>query len=89
LLLIEKLAKSGFLVVAAFEDEGDARGELGVGNGAAIELGASETMDVAAESHAICVIDGLRDARGDTRRLRKLRGVALRLRGCAQRWERE
>ena len=48
-----------------------------LGNGAAIEFSAREAMHVAAERHAIGFVDGLRDARGDARRLRELRGVAL------------
>ena len=70
LLLIEELVESGFLFVAALEDDGDVRGELRTGNSAAIELGAREAMDVAAESDAIGIVDGLRDAGGDARSLR-------------------
>jgi len=77
LLLVEELAERGFLIVAALEDESDARGELRFGDGAAIELGASESVHVAAKRHAIGFVDGLRDARGDAWGLRNFRSVAL------------
>ena len=93
LLLLEELLESALLIVAALEDEGEMRGRLRVGDGAAIELGASEAMHVAAEWDAIRIVNGLRDTRGDARRLSSLRGVAVgsRLRLCrsAQRCKRQ
>ncbi len=82
LLLLEELREGRLLIVAALEKKRDARGGLRVGYGAAIEFGASEAMDVAAKRDAIGVVNRLRDARGDSRRLRKLCGVALH----ARRW---
>jgi hypothetical protein len=78
LLLLEELAESGFLIVAALEDDSDVSGGLGSGDGAAIEFSACEAMDVAAERGAIGFVDGLCDAGGDARRLRSLRDIALR-----------
>jgi len=80
LLLLEELREGRLLIVAALEKKRDARGGLRVGYGAAIEFGASEAMDVAAKRDAIGVVNRLRDARGDSRRLRKLCGVALHAR---------
>ena len=92
-LLLEELLESGLFIVAAFEDESEMRRGLSVGNGAAIELGAGETMHVALERDAIGIVNGLRDTRSDARRLRNLRGGAvglrLRLRGSAQRRKRQ
>jgi len=68
LLLREELLKSGLLVVAAFENESEVRGGLCVGDGAAIELRASEVVHVAAKSGAVGFVNGLRDTRGDARR---------------------
>jgi hypothetical protein len=70
LLLVEELVKSGFLFVAALEDQRDVCGQLRAGDSAAVELSACEAMDVAAQSDAIGIVDGLRDASGDARSLR-------------------
>ena len=67
LLLVDELLEGGLLLGAALEDQDDAAEGCGVGEGALVELGASERMGVAGESSDARVVDRLGERGSEVR----------------------